>query len=64
MPAEGEKDICQWEQESRPDTIPAESTSRGQSNIHHHYATVFKNFGNNEISTGSTMMDQYQAHYV
>ena len=63
-PAEGLQSIDGWQRATRPSHIVAERSVQSQSNINENYAAMFAKFGDVNITTGCTMINQYLAWYL
>ena len=53
-----------WERIQRPQCILAERSVHSQANIHEHYKQVLAQYGNMEISTGTSFVDQFKPWYL
>ena len=63
-PPEALQFINTWQHTTRPAHIVAERSAQSQSNIHENYAAVFAKYGNVNITTGSTMTQQFVPWYL
>ena len=63
-PAEAPKDTRLWEESSRPHHIVAERSTKGQTNIHDNYKSVFSRYGEIQMQTGTEFIDQHNPQYL
>ena len=63
-PPEALQSISSWQHTTRPSHIVAERSVQSQSKIHENYAAVFAKYGNFNIATGSTMIQQFVPWYL
>ena len=63
-PSEPVKQITKWESAVRPDHIVAEQSVNSQANIHENYRIVFSQYGDFQITTGTTFTPQFHPWYL
>ena len=63
-PAEPKQQLRDFEATTRPFSIVAARSSCGASTVHEEHATILARYQTVEITTGSTMLDQFQPQYL
>ena len=63
-PGEPETSLDTWEKTERPHHLVAETSSRSATEIHEEYKYLFAQYGQVNITTGSTFLPQFRPQYI
>ena len=63
-PSDSAMAISEWQRTIQPSHIVNETSSKSQTAMHDHYSSVFSKFGDFNITTGNTMVNQFVPWYI